>query len=157
MSVVIKMIYGLFFLNSSLLYAQGLDHIKSQDTIYIFFDGKKNQEEKEFLKKDDTLPKATLFLFVKDINNRISFYSDSYLNFEDTETNKKADIKTVDRKFLRRNRRIVLNIDFFLKYGFKETYYSIYKKHIYLIEGVYKKSKFYTAKEVLIDSNYHKE
>lgn len=157
MSVILKTIYFLLFFNSYFLYTQNLESIKNQDTIYVYFDKGNNQEKSELLNKDKSTDKVILYTFLKDANNKISFYTDTYLNFDNITTGKKAEIEKIDCKFIKRNKYRILKINFFLKEGFRETYYSIYKKHIYLIELNKNEKKKYTLKEVKINSSYHQE
>lgn len=44
------------------------------------------------------------------------------------------DIKTVKKSFLKDNKDKILDVNFFLKNGFKQTFFSIYGKVIYLID-----------------------
>ncbi len=88
--------------------------------------------------------------------NRISFYSDNYLTFDDRDNGKKADVRIVGSKSIENNRNQILNLGFFIKNGFSETYYKIYKKHVYIIEP-FEQGEKYSLREVTINSSYHQE
>ena len=157
MPIIMKTIYYILFFNSCFIYSQSLESIKNLDTIYILFNGKKNMEKVAFLKKEESKQNSTLYTYFKDANNKVLFYYDEYLNYDDMSKGKKAEAKTINCKTLKKNKYRTLNLDFFLKNGFRDTYYSIFKKHIYLIERDKKERSKFNLKEVTISSSYHQE
>jgi hypothetical protein len=88
-----KTIYYILFFNSCFIYSQSLESIKNLDTIYILFNGKKNMEKVAFLKKEESKQNSTLYTYFKDANNKILFYYDEYLNYDDMSKGKKAEAK----------------------------------------------------------------
>ncbi|HLP62976.1 hypothetical protein [Flavobacterium sp.] len=149
-----KYLIYILFLNSSLIFSQNLESIKSKDTIYIIFNPQSNQERVDIGKLSKLSDHTTLLYTFFNDNHNISFYNDKYLNFDNIEINKESAIKILDNNFLRSNKETLLDIEFFLRNGFRETFYAIQKKHIFLVDLSEKNNNRYIFREVLIKSSF---
>ena len=126
--------------------------LKETDTIYLVFNHKKYQTFGVSSKKQD-IPFQYIYIYylglnsILDINNNIyiSVFADGRLNFE-----KKADIKHIDKKFLKKHKKYVYDIKRMRKMGFKNFVNEIGFCTVYLIDTKKKDKKKLIAREVFI-------
>jgi len=75
------------------------------------------------------------YVFITDFYNTIFFNSSVYKDYDSFVNGIKNDVKIVKKRFLKKNKNIILKIDFFLKNGFEETFFkALYGKVIYIID-----------------------
>ncbi len=153
-----KTIQIIFLFLSYCAFSQKAENIKTKDTIYVFYDGKKNQERTEYLIKfNDSVDKSLIYSYLDKNHKKILFFHATYLNFDDMDNNKKA-IKTEKKcRFFRKNKQNVINADFFIKNGIEESYVFLQRKFIFLIDVNEKKGKKYLLKEVRVSTNFELE
>ena len=128
----------LFILSfKSSLFSQSFESIKRSDTIYVYFDKDKknsNREKAITTEKSEFYENYLTYKFDPDPTNTILFISNKYKDRDDLKEGIKNDERIVKKSFLKKNKDIILDIDFFTKNGFLETYLAIYKKTIYLVD-----------------------
>ncbi|WP_445457224.1 hypothetical protein [Flavobacterium sp. HNIBRBA15423] len=128
----------LFILSfKSSLFSQSFESIKRSDTIYVYFDKdkkKSNREKAITTEKSEFYENYLTYKFDPDPTNTILFISNKYKDRDDLKEGIKNDERIEKKSFLKKNKNIILDIDFFTKNGFLETYLAIYKKTIYLID-----------------------
>ncbi|UOX33692.1 hypothetical protein LXD69_16865 [Flavobacterium sediminilitoris] len=137
--------------------SQSFSELKKTDTVYIYF-----KNDSEFEKRYKSIGGESKFYenhlfysFVLDSVSTIIFTYNDYMNSDDYEKGIKTDFKIFKKSFLRRNKDIILDIDFFLKNGFKETYMNaLHGKIIYLIDSSEIKNRKIKIKQVKVISNY---
>jgi hypothetical protein len=120
------------------------------DTIYLFFNHKKYQDFGISSKKND-VPFQYMYVFY--LNNKtlldsynnitISVLADGKLNYD-----KQADIKLINKKFIRKNKKIVYAIKEMRKKGAKKFLNEIGYATVYLIDTKIKENGNYQAREV---------
>ena len=122
--------------------------LKETDTIYLIFNHSKNQIFGTGLKRDGLiLDYLYVYIFKDKIYNKISIRvkTNDSLNFE-----KKADIKHIDKKFLKKHKKYVYDIKRMRKMGFKNFVNEIGFCTVYLIDTKKKDKKKLIAREVFI-------
>ena len=146
------------FLIASNSFSQTLDEIKNLDTIYIYFKNSSDLEKKETYKnmKVERFNRMC-YKFSLDFYNTIFFNSSEYKDYDSYEKGIKNDVVIVKKSFLRKNKNKIIDIDFFQKNGFKETFFLLYGKIIYLIDEEEIKNRKVLIKQVQMDSNYIEE
>lgn len=144
----IKFIVILFF-SFSFNYSQTLESITKTDTVYIFFNHIEFQQEKMAdINRKKTLKEVRNYEIKFDEKNFINFSERKYLDFDSIEFDKQMDKKTVKKSFLKKNKNIIIDINFIKKYGLKEVYFLIQNKKKYLIDSKEIKYKKLILKEV---------
>jgi len=140
-------------------YSQNIEELKKVDTIYIYFKNNSIHERKDIYDKMKVkrLNKIS-YVFTTDFYNTIFFNSSEYKDSDSYINGIKNDVKILKKKFLRKNKNIILDIDFFIKNGFKQTFFAaLYGKTVYIIDrGDTKKGKV-KLKQVSVMSNYIEE
>ncbi|WP_445457226.1 hypothetical protein [Flavobacterium sp. HNIBRBA15423] len=122
---------------SSNIYSQNVEDIKKVDTIYIYID-KTNKKIRRY--PDANRHKSVFFKnyityeFNPNKINTIFFVSNTYKDFDDVEKGIITDERIEKKSFLKKNKDVILDVDFFEKNGFKNTFNLLYKKTIYLID-----------------------
>lgn len=147
----------LFTLNG---FSQTIETISKVDTVYIYFKNNSIQEErKKIIGGNSKFYKNHLsYSFGYDPHNTIIFNYNDYMSFDLYEKDIKNDVKIVKKRFLKKNKNIILDIDFFLKNGFKETFFAaLYGKIVYLIDKEDTKKGKIKLKQVSVMSNYIEE
>ncbi|WP_159780267.1 hypothetical protein [Flavobacterium sp. 9AF] len=139
------------FLLKSNLYCQSLDRIKEVDTVYVFFDKSITNTHKEY----QANPQKSIFYenyitysfnIIK--RNAIFFLSNTYKNTDNMREGIKNDERIEKKIFLKKNKDIILDYDFFERNGFKSTFNLLYKKTIYVIDKDEIKGKKIKVKQV---------
>lgn len=140
-----------FFLKCNNLYCQSLGRIKEVDTVYVFFDKSITNTHKEY----QANPQKSLFYenyitysFNTIKRNAIFFLSNTYKNTDNMREGIKNDERIEKKSFLKRNKDIILGIEFFERNGFKNTFNLLYKKTIYVIDKDEIKGKKIKVKQV---------
>ena len=135
--IKIFLILFIIFLSNGIVYSQSIEKIKNVDTVYVFFDkNKKNtirditmdNEQSEFYKN------YVMYRFNPDPMNIISFASNTYKDFDNMRNGIKNDERIEKKSFLKKNKDIIIDVDFFAENGFKKTFFALYKKTIYVID-----------------------
>ncbi|UOX33696.1 hypothetical protein LXD69_16885 [Flavobacterium sediminilitoris] len=151
-SKIKKIVVFLFILSfKSSLFSQSFESIKRSDTIYIYFDkDKKNSSREKAIttEKSEFYENYLTYKFDPDPTNTILFISNKYKNRDNIKKGIKNDERIERKSFLKKNKNIILDIDFFTKNGFLETYLVIYKKIIYLIDKEEIKGRKIKVKQV---------
>lgn len=155
----LKLIIFLFFSHS--VFSQNLESLKELDTIYVCFNYGKHEYISDYSKiekKNEFNENIKKYTYELNSKNTLTFIYNKYKDFDSYEKNIVTDIKIVKKKFLRKNKNIILSIDFFIENGFKETFFkALYGKVIYIIDkGEIKKGKV-KLKQVSVMSNYIEE
>ncbi|BCY27479.1 hypothetical protein [Flavobacterium okayamense] len=124
----------LFF--STFTFGQTITDITKRDTIYIYFKEGVNQKKKEANKNSySVLEEKCNYEFKFDNRNFINLSERKYLDLDKYDSKIKSDIKSVKKSFLRRNKDIIIDLNFIKKYGLEQTYFLIRTKKIYLIDS----------------------
>lgn len=155
----IKLIFLILLITFSLnSYSQSFEELKKMDTIYIYFKNSSDLEKKEIYKnmKVERFNRIC-YKFSLDFYNTIFFNSSEYKDYDSYEKGIKNDVIIVKKSFLRKNKEKIIDIDFFIKNGFKETFFLLYGKIIYLIDEEEIKNRKVLIKQVQMDSNYIEE
>ena len=118
------------------LFSQSLEKIKESDTIYIFMDLNKKYSirDKNFNKDSEYEKNRITYIFSIDHYNTVMFTSNTYKDRDSYREGIKNDERMEKKSFLKENKDIILDIDFFITNGFKKTFVMLYKKTIYLID-----------------------
>lgn len=131
----------LFILFFSLVsFSQNLEEIKKLDTIYIYFNygvyEKNGTNIKIDLSKRDEFSKENVvYTFEIDDYNIIHLFFQKYKDFDDYGLGIKKDVKYVRKKFLKKNKEKIIDVNFFINNGFRETYYALFGKVVYIIDS----------------------
>jgi len=154
-----NIILYIFVLGSVSSFSQTLESIKKIDTIYIYFDYGNHQEKvcfKDLKIVSEYYYNTFYFKFKIDHNNFKFVYSD-YKDFDSFNKGIKMDVKVVRKKFLKQKKDKILDIDFFLENGFRETVMAIYSKKFYIIDSKEIKGRKIVLREVYADFSYYEE
>jgi hypothetical protein len=124
-----------------------LNRLTEIDTVFIYFNYKKNQRRGFSRKKE----KIVSYTYILDFEDNILGFStgmEEYLSVDDMQKNKKAGVKWVDKKFLRKNKEKIYSYKRIKKNGFYITVEEISRATIYLIDIKIKENGKYKAREV---------
>ena len=148
----IKIILILFiiFLSNGIVYSQSIEKIKNVDTVYIYFD-KANKNTLKYYdgnKHVDFFKNCIYYQFNTNQLNTIVFISNIYKDTDNMRKGIKNDERIEKKSFLKKNKDIILDLDFFERNGFKNTFNLLYKKTIYLIDKDEIKAKKVKVKQV---------
>jgi len=139
-----------------------VNYFEKSDTVYVFFDYEKHQYIDSLVVKllkpnknnHYMFDNYKKFVFKLDANNFIDFTYNDYSDFDSFDKNLKTDVQKVKKTFIKNHKNQIINIGFFLKNGFKETFLAIYKKKIYIIDSHEIKYWKVILREVNISSPY---
>ncbi len=154
MKYIIYIITVIAYFNS---YAQSLDQVMKQDTLYVCFDYGKNQKVQIGSKTRSRLgqTKRYYFSFGK---KQIYFILRKYLDYDAMDIDKIADIKIVKKRFLRKNKDKILDYNFFEKQkNLRLTYFDLKQKVFYLIDKAEIKRNKIILREVRISSTFYED
>lgn len=139
-------------------HSQVLSEIKVKDTLYVFFNGRKNQEKLEFVEnKKDSTHKSYLYLFSDKNNLKITFFYDTHLDYDNRDKNIKALIEKKKCKFFKKNKSKIIDENYFIKNGVEESYIFLLNKFIFLVDTSEKKKGVYLLKEVKVSKSKSQE
>ncbi|NNT70809.1 hypothetical protein HKT18_01145 [Flavobacterium sp. IMCC34852] len=96
--------------------------------------------------------KLKIYRFSSDNYNSIFFKSGLYHDYNNYDKKIEASKKIVDKCFLKEKKKLILDINFFIEYGFKETFFLIWKKKLFLIDKKEIKKNKITLKEIIIEN-----
>lgn len=135
----IKIILILFiiFISNGIVYSQSIEKIKNVDTVYLFIDKiKKNVRVYPDPNRNKSVFLQNCIIYELNTNqkNTILFVSNTYKNTDDFEKGIKNDERIEKKTFLKKNKDIIIDVDFFAENGFKKTFFALYKKTIYVID-----------------------
>lgn len=114
--IVLFMLFSLNF-----LFSQKIEKIKNLDTLYVFFEGKKNNY------KQVSGIKMHAFNFMNNSNNYNPLW------FYDYSFNRNLTIKK-NKKFLKNNKDKIITYEFLKNYEYREVMSFFEKKTIFLID-----------------------
>ena len=136
---------------NNIMYCQTLESIKGTDTVYIYFDSQLKHTSKERqvnTQKSVFYENYFTYRFNTNSMNTILFLSNTYKDYDDMREGIKNDERIEKKSFLKKNKDIILDYAFFERYGFKETFFEIYKKTVYLIDKDEMKGRKIKVKQV---------
>jgi len=120
-----------------------------KDTVYLYFNHKKNQSFKLISKRNNEPFKYYYtYHFNDSLNNKILV---PILTNDSLDFNQKANIKWVDKKFIKKNKDQIYCIKKMQEKGYQNVINEIHNCVIYLIDTKIKKSGKYKACEVNIN------
>jgi len=120
-----------------------------KDTVYLYFNHKKNQSFKLISKRNNEPFKYYYtYHFNDSLNNKILV---PILTNDSLDFNQKANIKWVDKKFIKKNKDQIYCIKKMQEKGYQNVINEIHNCVIYLIDTKIKKSGKYKAREVNIN------
>jgi len=120
-----------------------------KDTVYLYFNHKKNQSFKLISKRNNEPFKYYYtYHFNDSLNNKILV---PILTNDSLDFNQKANIKWVDKKFIKKNKDQIYCIKKMKEKGYQNVINEIHNCVIYLIDTKIKKSGKYKAREVNIN------
>ncbi len=148
-----------FLLICNAILAQSIENLKYVDTVYIYFKHCSYEYKYDIseTKRNRFSKNNKIYHFKISKSNHVIFFYNTYKDFDTYNKNIITKNKIVKKSFLRKNKDKILDIDFFIKNGFKETFFALYGKVIYLIDKDEIKKGKITLKEVKISSNYIEE
>lgn len=148
-----KIILILTILLSKTFYAQTLESINNSDSLYIYFDYGKHQEIFHTGNNNNDILETKIYKFDINPNNIIFFVSGLYLDYDKFDKKIKANSREENRCFMKKNKSIILDINFFIKNGFKETFFLIREKKLFLIDKKEITRKKIRVKEIRIENH----
>ena len=104
----------LLLISFQLCYSQSLEQIKNADTIYVYYNGKQG-ENKTIGDLNASYGPRTTFDFKISDNFDLTLTTSKYLNFDDYQINKLADVRIVDCKFLKTYKNVIITNKFLMK------------------------------------------
>lgn len=144
------LVFFIFF-TISISFSQNLEEIKRNDTIYVYF----NVNIKNTIKKKSINTGESVFFknyityeFNSNFINTIIFISNTYKNRDNIKKGIKNDEFLAKKSFLKKHKEVVLDYDFFERNGFKETFFAIHLKTVYLIDEEEIKGRKIKVKQV---------
>lgn len=151
-SIILFLISNLIFSQNckNSLYTTDLTKIKEKDTVYIYFKQSKLESctEKVNNRKTGNPNFMQIYTVGTDLHNSIKFFYSDYIDVEHYEKNEKSDVKIVKKSFLKKNKENIIDINFFIVNGYRESFYHLIRKKIYLIDKSEIKNKKIILKEV---------
>lgn len=142
-------------------YSQDIAFIKKLDTIYIRF--KEDKFHNRFIFPDDYKGfkerRYTLNFIENSKKEFFKFFFTEYPNSDKREKGIKSDVKIVKKRFLKKHKNEIIDIDFFKKYGIYKSTYEAFENCsiIYIIDLNDKKKGQIKLYEVTKWSSYHME
>lgn len=138
------------------LYSQNYKSLKEKDSVYFYFDSSSQLEKK--IMSINSKTKDTTYSYIFNEKNlkrkhqrHFLLLKKEYLTFDDVDNNKKADIKTITKRFLRKNKDIIIYPKDLEGENMKKILDSRNPEIIvYIIDVAKKKKRRYTAHEVLL-------
>lgn len=124
-----------------------LNSLTKNDTVFIYFNYKKNQRRGFSRKKE----KIVSYTYILDFEDNILGFStgmEEYLSVDDMQKNKKAGVEWINKKFIRKNKDRIFTYKRIKKNGFDKTVEEISRATIYLIDIKMKENGKYKASEV---------
>lgn len=119
-----------------------------KDTVYLYFNHKKDHSYGiSATKNNKPFSFQYTYYFRDSLNNKllISTKVDDYIDFDS-----KADVKWIDKKFLRKNDKDVYYIKEMQKIGYQNLIDKLYNCVVYLIDTKIRKNNKFKVKEVRI-------
>ncbi|WP_396178180.1 hypothetical protein [Flavobacterium sp.] len=120
-----------------------------KDTVYLYFNHKKNMSLKTTVSKNnEPFSYIYTYYFNDSLNSQLLIPTniDDLIDFDN-----KADVKWIDKKFIRKNDEKVYCIKKMQKIGHKNSIDKFYNCVVYLIDTKIKKNNKYKALEVNIN------
>lgn len=155
-----KTIIVLFFI-SSFAFCQDITYIKTLDTILVNF--RENKLESKVLFPVNNFGFQDRW-YTFNFEDRESSNTKQYLRFwyskypssERRDMNIKSDFRIVKKSYLKKNKKRIISIDFFKKYGIYRSTYEAFEKCsvIYIIDNSESKNGLITLYEVTKGSSY---
>ena len=127
--IVITLILLFFNFN----YSQNWDSIKKSSIVYIYFDHGEYQKIKD-ADVNNKLGEFKRYEIKFDDNNYVDISDRAFYDFDSIEANEKMERKWVKKSFLKKNKNLIIDINFIKKYGLEKVYFLIDTKKKYLID-----------------------
>lgn len=132
---------ALYFISLS-IYCQDYEYLKKTDTIYIEFNGNKNEKKYSIQTRmqPTNFDERAYHFFVK---NKLGFYFQhpEYKNGKKQEMKTTSGVKKVNKSFIKEHQKNIIGIDFLKKYNSTEMICDIFTqlKVFYIIDYSEKK------------------
>lgn len=152
-----KNLYLILLFITGNIYCQNICDIKNLDTIYIDFKETTLQVKTVLPEKNKGFQRWYILKFEeKNTFEYLQFWVREYPTSERREMGFKSDYRLVKKSYLRKNKKKIISVDFFKKYGvYKSTYEAFEKcKVIYIIDNSETKNKQIPIYEVSKSSSY---
>ncbi|TRX32379.1 hypothetical protein FNW52_16990 [Flavobacterium sp. ZT3R18] len=135
------------------VYGQEFDIVEKSDTIYVRYTGGPNENKFIFPPEKNGYNDREYNFSIRNgttIREKIIFYHSKYIRRNDMDYRKISDKKVVKKDFLKKNKNIIIGIDFFSKYEICKIRDGMINRIrvIYLIDLTEKKSNTITMYEV---------
>lgn len=114
-------------------YSQNWDSIKKSSIVYIYFDHGEFQKIKD-ADVNNRLGEFKRYEIKFDDNNYLDISDRAYYDYDSIEANEKMERKWVKKSFLKKNKNLIIDINFIKKYGLEKVYFLIDTKKKYLID-----------------------
>lgn len=153
-----KLIVLIFF--SHFAFSQNLESLKELDTIYVYFNYGEYEHKTDYSKIEkitEFSKSVKRYRYELDKSNCVIFNYNKYKDFDSYFKNIITDVKIVKKSFLRNKKNKIIDINSFLKNGFKEMFFLLYGKTIYIIDKKEIVKNKITLKQVWITSDYIEE
>ena len=129
----------IFLIVSIYTYGQKFEDKKKQDTIYVLYKGGLNEERDLFYQAKHEFTERWYNFLIKDgkkIKNVILFFHYKIIRFENDGNHKLSDKKSISNKFIRKNKKRIIDLNFFEKHEICELRHGIINqlKVIYVID-----------------------
>ena len=152
-----KKIYIILLFVSGITYCQNISLIKNLDTIYVDFKESATQI-KTVLPKDNPGFKRWYIIQFKEKNKDeyLQFNVSQYSSITRREIGNKSDFRFIKKSYLKKNKKRIISVNFFKKYGVFKSYYQAFEKCkvIYIIDRSEEKNGQIPIYEVSISSSY---
>jgi hypothetical protein len=116
---VIKWLQYFVLLVTIHVYGQEFETVEKSDTIYVRYTGGSNENKFMFPAGKNGYNDREYHFSIRDginIREKIIFYHSKYIRRNNMVFRKDSDKKVVKKGFLRKNKNIIIGIDFFAKY-----------------------------------------
>ena len=144
---------------STNIYCQSYKSLKGKDTAYFYFDYSRQLDKK--VNSIHSITKDTTYFYIFKENNpneriqrKFNLIRSKYLTFSDQEANNQADVKTLTRCFLRKNKDIIIYPKDLVGHKMEKIIKSrSLKSIIYIIDIQEKRGNKFIAREVRLNED----
>lgn len=153
----IHLLLLLLLLFTSNAYCQDISYIKTLDTIFVNFKESQSQIKTVLPVNSKGFQRWYIIYFEENKKKEyLQFWVSEYPDYVRREMNLKSDVKVVKKSYLRKNKKKIISIDFFKKYGVYRSMYEAFEKCkvIYIIDNSEINNRQITLYEVTKSSSY---
>lgn len=156
-----KQLYIIFLFFSISLFSQDLDRIKKNNTIFILYDINEEYQKKYSCEsyKSAINNCSYNYIFLEENRNTlnkevITFLFKKFENFDEKDRENPVPVFHVNKRFIKNNKDMILNINNLHKIGYRESL-ELFRntKHIFLIDTSEMENNQVTIKEVFLIFN----